>query len=111
MAIHDLHETIAIPDPDTGLIDFPSLMRDSHLFMAGHGVYLIGAPLHRRFSVYSDSYRVTDNEDIMMLWVGASVSPQVLRDLFGVDDIKDVDRNMVRRMSLCRNSHRLRSSP
>lgn len=38
---------------------------------------------------------VTDNEDIMMIWVGASASPQLLLDLFGVEDINQVNRNMV----------------
>ena len=55
MAIHDLNETIALPLPLTNpqseegtnkavkiRIDMPSLMRDSHIFMAGHGVYIIG---------------------------------------------------------------------
>lgn len=42
LALHDLHETIAVPNPNTGEIDFPALMRNSYLFMAGHGVYLIG---------------------------------------------------------------------
>lgn len=42
LAIHDLHETIAVPNPETGEVDFPSSMRDSHLFMRGEGVYLIG---------------------------------------------------------------------
>ncbi|THH27445.1 hypothetical protein EUX98_g6743 [Antrodiella citrinella] len=76
LALHDLHGTIAVPNPNTGEIDFPALMRDSHLFMTGHGVYLV------------------DNEDLIMIWIGASVSPQLLRDLFGVEDINDVDRNM-----------------
>jgi protein transport protein SEC24 len=32
----------------------------------------------------------------MMIWVGGSVSPQVLIDLFGVDDINNVNSRMVR---------------
>lgn len=55
LAIHDLNETIALPLPLTNpqngdessesvkiKIDMPSLMRDSYIFMAGHGVYIIG---------------------------------------------------------------------
>ncbi|KAK7680202.1 hypothetical protein QCA50_016711 [Cerrena zonata] len=87
MAIHDLNETIALPLPltnpqnedETGdavkiKIDMPSLMRDSHIFMAGHGVYVI------------------DDEETIMFWIGASVSPRLLQDLFGVDDINNIDR-------------------
>ena len=61
MAIHDLNETIALPLPLTNpqsedgtnkavkiRIDMPSLMRDSHIFMAGHGVYIIGESLFLR---------------------------------------------------------------
>jgi len=44
--------------------------------MAANGVYLI------------------DNGEVMMIWVGNSVSPQVLLDLFGVDDINSVDPRM-----------------
>lgn len=31
----------------------------------------------------------------MMLWVGQSVSPQLLQDLFAVDDHVNIDRSMV----------------
>ncbi|TBU39840.1 sec24-like protein [Dichomitus squalens] len=76
LAVHDLDDKIALPDGN-GRIDLPSLMRDSHLFMESHGVYLI------------------DNEDSMMLWVGSSVSPQVLKDLLDVDDVFNVDPRML----------------
>lgn len=41
LALHDLDENAALPDA-TGQVHLPSLMRDSHMFMEGHGVYLIG---------------------------------------------------------------------
>jgi hypothetical protein len=31
----------------------------------------------------------------MVIWVGSSVSPQILRDLFGVDDVNAVNPHMV----------------
>lgn len=45
LAVHDLNDEIALPDAN-GKIDLPSLMRDSHLFMESHGVYLIGRCSH-----------------------------------------------------------------
>ena len=47
LALHDLHETIAVPNPNTGEIDFPALMRNSHLFMVGSGIYLVGELLYQ----------------------------------------------------------------
>ena len=42
LAVHDLDATIALPHPETGVIEMPSLMRDSHIFMQEDGIYLIG---------------------------------------------------------------------
>ena len=42
LAVHDLDDSIALPHSETRVIEMPSLMRDSHIFMQGNGIYLIG---------------------------------------------------------------------
>jgi len=39
---------------------------------------------------------IADNEELQVIWVGQSASPQLLLDLFGVDDIFKVDIRIVR---------------
>ena len=42
LAVHDLDDSIALPHPETRVIEMPALMRSSHVFMQGNGIYLIG---------------------------------------------------------------------
>ncbi|KAI5121951.1 hypothetical protein M0805_002022 [Coniferiporia weirii] len=82
MALHDLTDTIALPAPitnadgtsgDTVSVELPSVMRDTFTGMRADGVFFI------------------DNEDVMVIWVGSSVSPQILLDLFGVESSHQID--------------------
>jgi protein transport protein SEC24 len=51
LAVHDLDEGIALPD-ERGLVELPSYMRSSHLFMHAEGVYIAGACFHTRPSAF-----------------------------------------------------------
>ena len=95
MSLHDLDETIALPDPVTSRVNIPSLMRNSHLFMSSNGVYLLGGfcSCHHSRPVADP---VLDNGEVMMIWIGNSASPQVLLGLFGVDDMSEVNPRTVR---------------
>ncbi|KAG5646343.1 hypothetical protein DXG03_003666 [Asterophora parasitica] len=39
--------------------------------------------------------RIADNEESVIIWVGGSVSPQILLDMFGMDDIMTLDTRLV----------------
>jgi len=97
MSLHDLNGTIALPDSVTGRIKIPSLIRNSHIFMGSNGVYLLGVSCPVLLLVTGGlSLFFLDNGEVMMIWIGNSVSPQVLLGLFGVDDINNVDPKIVR---------------
>lgn len=69
VAVHDLRSSIAFPDPRTGRLSLPAPMPNSYLWMEPDGAYLM------------------DNGFVTILWLGSSVSPQILLDLFGTDDL------------------------
>ncbi|KAF8918602.1 hypothetical protein CPB85DRAFT_1430304 [Mucidula mucida] len=76
IALHDLDATAAVPDPVTANLTIPSPMKNTYQQMNAGGVYLI------------------DNGECMIIWVGSSVSPQLLLDLFGVDDIHQLNTDI-----------------
>lgn len=43
---------------------------------------------------------VSDNEEAQILWLGSVTSPQLLSDLFGVEDVHSINTQMVRRAVL-----------
>jgi protein transport protein SEC24 len=113
LALHDLDTTIALPHPETGVIEMPSLMRGGHVFMQENGIYLIGWYYHRARTKARWLKRkpdIADNEELQVIWVGQSASPQLLLDLFGVDDIFKVDIRIVRGPSFFSTDDNISSS-
>lgn len=53
-------------------------MRNSHGWMVAEGAYLM------------------INGEIAMLWLGQAVSPQIINDLYGVDNLEDLDIRITR---------------
>ncbi|KAG9014795.1 COPII coat Sec23p-Sfb3p heterodimer component [Tulasnella sp. 427] len=72
VAVHDLPNNVAFPDVRTGRLSLPAPMPNCYLWMEPDGAYLM------------------DNGFVTFLWLGASISPQVLLDLFGTDDLANV---------------------
>lgn len=97
LALHDLDDQTALPD-ETGRTKFPSGMRAGHFFMEANGIYLIGvscSPCLNRTSRSKSCNVILDNDETMIFWIGASVSPQLIQDLFGIDDIMALDSHTV----------------
>lgn len=78
LAIHDLAPTAGFADSNTGRLILPCFMRNSHGWMVAEGAYLM------------------INGEIAMLWLGQAVSPQIINDLYGVDNLEDLDIRITR---------------
>ncbi|KAK8850698.1 hypothetical protein IAR55_004618 [Kwoniella newhampshirensis] len=77
LAIHDLSEDVGFP-AENGRLKLPRFMRASHGWMVAEGAYLLV------------------NGEIAMIWFGAAVSPQIVDDLYGVENLQDLDVRMTR---------------
>ena len=107
LALHDLDEKIALPQMIKNAegvtvekILMPACMRASYFYMEAGGVYLIGKHFMVLPAMLGDSdivlnIYIIDNEEVMIFWVGGSVSPKLLQDLFGVDDINALNPHLV----------------
>ena len=77
LAVHQFADEVGFPD-ERGQLILPPLMRTSYSRMEPHGAYLV------------------ENGEKAFLWLGASVSPQILQDLYGVENLDELDTRMVR---------------
>ncbi|KAG8982522.1 COPII coat Sec23p-Sfb3p heterodimer component [Tulasnella sp. JGI-2019a] len=68
ISIHNLPDRVGIPDPTTGRLNLAYLTPASYVCMEANGAYLL------------------DNGEVTILWLGSSLSPQILLDLFDVED-------------------------
>ncbi|KAG8846854.1 COPII coat Sec23p-Sfb3p heterodimer component [Tulasnella sp. 330] len=68
ISVHNLPQKVGIPDPGTGRLTLAYRTPASYAYLEADGAYLL------------------DNGEVTILWLGNSVSPQILLDLFGVED-------------------------
>ncbi|KAI9633449.1 uncharacterized protein MKK02DRAFT_38103 [Dioszegia hungarica] len=78
LAIHDLTDDVGFPAGPMGRLKMPSFMRASYGWMVAEGAYLM------------------TNGETAMIWLGGAVSPQVIDDLWGVDNPEELDTRMTR---------------
>ncbi|KAI8447533.1 Sec23/Sec24 trunk domain-containing protein [Phakopsora pachyrhizi] len=71
--IHQLSDEVGSINPNNGRLKLAPLMRASYLRMEPDGAYLL------------------ENGDVMLLWLGNSVSPQIINDLFGVRSLEELE--------------------
>jgi len=57
----------------------------------------VGFSLSLRFALCADLLLAAtlDNDEMVVFWIGSGASPQLLQDLFGVDDFMSIDTRMV----------------
>ncbi|GAA5991303.1 hypothetical protein JCM11641_002817 [Rhodosporidiobolus odoratus] len=75
LAVHLFEEDVGFPD-ERGQLVLPPLMRTSYSRMEPHGAYLV------------------ENGERAILWLGQAVSPQILQDLYGVENLDELDTRM-----------------
>ncbi|KAK1218382.1 COPII coat Sec23p-Sfb3p heterodimer component [Marasmius sp. AFHP31] len=95
-ALHDLDDKIALPDPETGVIIVTNYY-ESNTYVDGvqrdgFDWYVYMRTSFRDYDLKPNG--ATDNGEFTVLWIGSSVSPQLLLDLLGTDDIFSVDAHM-----------------
>ncbi|EIW66261.1 hypothetical protein TREMEDRAFT_35099 [Tremella mesenterica DSM 1558] len=77
LAIHDLSPDAGFLGPN-GRLRMPAFMRASYAYMVAEGAYLLS------------------NGESAMIWFGASVSPQIIDDLYAVEALEELDPRMTR---------------
>lgn len=71
-SLHDMPDNAGTPDPETGHIVLPPVLNLSSERFVSYGLYLI------------------DDGQTQFLWIGRDAVPQLLGDVFGVEDKKDI---------------------
>lgn len=101
MPIHMLSDDVGFPD-ERGRLRLPPLIRTSYARMEPHGAYLIGECNSRVFLTATNGPPwYTENGEIAILWIGQAVSPQILQDLYSVENLDQLDTRMVSPEAWC----------
>jgi protein transport protein SEC24 len=103
IAIHNLHDDVGSMIPvarregDQRLL-LPPFLRPSQMRLEQHGAYLlgqspyVGTPWPWWLTINSFD---ADNGDTSVIWLAAGVSPAIVRDLYGTEDLQELDVTMV----------------
>ncbi|GAA6061825.1 hypothetical protein JCM10212_001131 [Sporobolomyces blumeae] len=75
LAIHMFPDEVGFPD-ESGKLVMPQAIRCSYARMEPHGAYLV------------------ENGEKAILWLGQAVSPQILQDLYSVENLDELDTRM-----------------
>ena len=112
VAIHDLAENVGFAGAKGRLV-LPRFMRASYAWMVAEGAYLLcefyhlspsGTPypshtIHNQTAHPADSdirlALTPANGEVVMIWFGSAVSPQIIDDLYGVENADELDVRMV----------------